>query len=91
MTPDIQVGTLAIAKKDSAICSVGGMRVCYDLYIIGDPPGYSFIFERGGYDGFSPEDIALFLEVTDVVFPSIANYTFENVTRLERDYHDGRF
>jgi hypothetical protein len=88
---EIRVGTLATAKRDSAICSVGELGVCYDIYTIGSRPGYSFIFEQGGYDGFSPEDIELFLEVTDVVFPSIASYTFENVTQLERDFHNGRF
>jgi hypothetical protein len=91
MTPSIQVGTLATAKRDSAICAVGEMGVCYEVYTIGNRPGYSFIFEKGGYDGFSLGDVELFLEVTDVVFLSIANYTFENVTQLERDFHNGRF
>jgi hypothetical protein len=88
---EIKIGTLATAKRDSAICSVGELGVCYDIYSIGQRPGYSFIFEKSGYDGVSLEDVDLFLEVTDVVFPSIAPYTFENVTQLERDYHQGRF
>lgn len=88
---EIKIGTLATAKRDSAICCVGEMGVCYDIYTIGSRPGYSFIFEQGGDDGFSPEDVELFLEVTDVVFPSIATYKFENVTQLERDYGNGRF
>jgi hypothetical protein len=54
------------------------------MYTLGNRRGYSFIFEKGGYDGFSPDDVELFLEVTDVLFPSIANYEFENVTKLER-------
>lgn len=90
MTP-VQIGTLVVVKRDSAIRSVGEIGVCYDIYTIGSRPGYSFIFEKGSYDGFSPEDVELFLEVTDVVFPSIANYKFENVTQLERDYHNSRF
>jgi hypothetical protein len=88
---EIRVGSLATAKRDSAICSVGEMGVCYEVYTLGDRPGYSFIFEKGSYDGFSPDNIELFLEVTDVVFQSIANYQIENVAQLERDYHNGRF
>lgn len=88
---EIRVGTLATAKRDSAICSVGELGVCYEVYRLENRAGYSFIFEKGGYDGFSPGDVELFLEVTDVVFQSIATYQFENVTKLERDYHNGRF
>jgi hypothetical protein len=88
---EIRVGSLAVAKRDSAICTVGELGVCYEVYTLENRAGYSFIFEKGGYDGFSPDDVALFLEVTDVVFQSIANYGFENVTQLERDYGNGRF
>jgi hypothetical protein len=88
---EIGVGTLAVAKRDSANRTVCEMGVCYDVYTLRNRAGYSFIFEKGGYDGFSPGDVELFLEVTDVVFQSIANYGFENVTQLERDYHQGRF
>ena len=63
----IQVGTLAVATRDTAICRAGELGVCYELYTIGNRPGYSFIFERGGYNGFSPQDVELFLEVTGVV------------------------
>jgi hypothetical protein len=34
MTHETRVGTLAIAKKDSAICSAGETGVCYDLYTL---------------------------------------------------------
>jgi hypothetical protein len=89
MTPT--VGTLVVAKRDSGIFLVGEYGVCYEVYHLEGRPGYSFIFERGGFDSFSPEDVELFLEVTDVVLPSVATYIFENVTKLEQDFHNGRF
>lgn len=87
----IEVGTIARAKKKSAICNVGEIGVCYEVYELSGRPGYSFIFENGGYDGFSPDDVEQFLEVTNEVISSIADYEFKNVTSLVRDYEQGRF
>ena len=87
----IQVGTLAVATKNTAICRADELGVCYELYTIGNRPGYSFIFERGGYDGFSPEDVEMFLEVTEVVFKSIKTYHFTDVGQLLKDFLAGRF
>lgn len=87
----IQVGTLAIAKRDSSVCKEGEYGVCYEVYRLGDRPGYAFIFEHGGYDGFSPFDVEMFLEVTELVVPSVADYEFANVGRLVQDYRAGRF
>jgi hypothetical protein len=61
---EIKVGTLATANRTVTFCSVGEMGVCYEVYTLGNRAGYSFIFEKGGYDGFSPGDVELFLEVT---------------------------
>ena len=88
---DITVGSLVVVKRSTAICDEGEVGVCYELYTLGDRPGYGFIFERGGYDGFSPRDVETFLELTGVVLPSIASYEFENVGRLKRDFRQGRF
>ena len=88
---NIQVGTFAVATKDTAICRTGKLGVCYGVYQLGNQPGYSFIFERGGYDGFSPQDVELFLEVTEVVFKSIKTYRFTDVGRLLKDFLAGRF
>ena len=87
----IQVGTLAVATKNTAICRAEELGVCYELYQLGNRPGYSFIFERGGYDGFSPEDVEMFLEVTGVVFHSIESYRFTDVGQLLKDFLAGRF
>ena len=87
----IKVGTLAVAKRDSAICSDGERAVCYDVYDLEGRPGYAFIFERGGFDGFSPRDVETFLEPLNVLVPSVAGYSFANVSRLVQDYRRGRF
>ena len=87
----IQVGTLAVASRDTAICRAGELGVCYELYQISERPGYSFIFERGGYDGFSPQDVEMVLEVTEVVFRSIESYCFTDVGQLLKDFLAGRF
>jgi hypothetical protein len=90
-TPAIQVGSLAIATRASGVCDVGERGVCYEVYALGGRPGYSFIFDKGRYDGFSPEDVALFLTITGEVCTAVADYQFINVTRLSRDFVQGRF
>jgi hypothetical protein len=90
-TPTIQVGSLAIATRTSGVCDRGERGVCYEVYALGGRPGYSFIFEKGRYDGFSPEDVALFLTITGEVCTAVADYQFTNVTRLSRDVAHGRF
>ena len=90
-SPPIQVGTVAIATRASGVCEVGEIGICYEVYTLGSRPGYSFIFEKGRYDGFSPEDVSMFLNVTDTVCDKVADYQFTNVTRLMHDFRLGRF
>ena len=66
-TPGIQVGSIALATRASGVCDAGERGVCYEVYALGGRPGYSFIFDQGRYDGFSPEDVALFLTITGEV------------------------
>ena len=89
--PGIQVGSLAIATRASGVCDVGERGVCYEVYELGGRPGYSFLFAQGRYDGFSPEDVALFLTIIGEVCTAVADYQFINVTRLSRDFAQGRF
>jgi hypothetical protein len=91
MSVEIKIGTIAVAKRRSGVCDAGEVGVCYELYTLGTRPGYSFIFESGRYDGFSPEDVALCLDVTGRVCEGVAGYTFENVGKLDRDFRSGRF
>ena len=87
----ITVGSLVVVKRNTAICDEGEVGVCYELYGPAEQPGYGIIFEHGGYDGFSAEEVDTFLDATGVVLPSIASYAFENVGRLKRDFRQGRF
>lgn len=89
--PEITVGTLVVVIQSTAICDVDELGVCYELYELEGQPGYSFVFEGGGYDGFSPDDVEALLELTSVVVPSVASYKYTNVTQLKRDYRRGRF
>jgi hypothetical protein len=89
--PEITVGSLAVAKLGSGVCRAGEVGVCYEVYQLGKRPGYSFIFERGGYDGFSPEDVNTFLDVSGRVSRHAGDYEFTNVGKLDADYRAGRF
>jgi hypothetical protein len=90
-TPAIQVGSLAIASRTSGVSDVGERGVCYEVYTLCGRPGYSFLFEQGRYDGFSPEDVALFLTITGDVCTAVADDRFTNVVQLSRDFAQGRF
>jgi hypothetical protein len=90
-TPAIQVGSLALATRASGVCDVGERGVCYEVYELDGRPGFSFLFEQGRYDGFCPEDVALFLTITGEVCAAVTAYQFTNVTRLQRDWAQGRF
>jgi hypothetical protein len=70
----IQIGTIAVAHRQSGVCAVGERGVCYEVYALENRPGYSFIFEKGRYDGFSPHDVELFLTLTDTVCPAVTGF-----------------
>jgi hypothetical protein len=89
--PPIHVGSLVVAKRASGVCAAGERGVCYERYQLGGRPGYGILFQGGGYDGFSPNDVEMFLDVTDRVCPEVADYRFTNVTQLDRDFRAGRF
>lgn len=88
---NLQLGSIVIAKRETAVCNVGERGVCYEVYELSSRPGWSFIFERGGYDGFSPDDVDMILEVTGEVCREVAGYQFKNVGRLCQDFQQGRF
>jgi hypothetical protein len=90
-TKTLQVGSIVIAKRATAICDVGERGVCYEEYTLGDRPGWSFIFESGRYDGFSPEEVNWMLEVTGEVCVEVTDYEFKSVIRLSEDFRRGRF
>ena len=87
----IQVGTVVVATRRTGVCDVGEPGVCYEVYELGGRPGYSFIFRSGRYDGFSPDEVEQFLQVTDQVCRATAGYQFRNVNQLARDFEAGLF
>ena len=89
-TPAIQVGSLAIATRASGVCDVGERGVCYEVCARGGRPGYSFLFAQGRSDGFSPEDVALFLTILGEVCAAVADDQCTTVTRLQRDWAQSR-
>lgn len=88
---NLQVGSIVTAKRETAVCNVGERGVCYEVYELDGRPGWSFIFEQGGYDGFSPGDVDLILEVTGEVCQEVTDYTFKSVWRVCQDFQQGRF
>jgi hypothetical protein len=86
-----QVGAVAVATRECTVFAFGEAGVCYEAYRIGGKPGWSFIFERGGFDGFSAEDVALCLHLTGEVAPELEGYVFANVGRLRENWRQGRF
>jgi hypothetical protein len=88
---DIRVGSIAIAKRASGEWSVDEPGVCYEVYELEDRAGYSFIFEKGGYDGFSPEDVETYLHVTGEQSAALADCQFKNEGRLSADHAAGVF
>ncbi len=89
--PEITVGSIAVAKRETAVCFLGELGVCYEIYELEGRPGYSFIFETGRHDGFSPDDVALVLNFTGRVCEAVAGYQFTNVGQLAADFRAGRF
>jgi hypothetical protein len=87
----LRVGSLAVAKRACAVFDLGEPGVCYESYRVGGRPGWSFVFARGGFDGFSPQDVALCLHLTGEVAPELAGYRFRSVGQLRVDHDAGRF
>jgi hypothetical protein len=75
---------------------VGERGVCDEAYTLPDgkgdrQPDWSFIFESGRHDGFSPDEVELILEITGELCPDVADYEFTRVLRLISDFQRGRF
>lgn len=91
----IDVGTVAIAKRDTRICGRGEKGVCYRIepYPGGDArgEGYAFVFERGGYDGFTVDEVDRDLLLTGDVAQTALGYRYSNVLALVEDWRRGVF
>lgn len=84
-------GRVVRAKRQSAINNQGEIGVVYDKYEIAGRQGWGIIFESGGYDGFSPEDVELFVDALPIIDTNAGDYRFANVCNLSTDYDAGYF
>ena len=87
----MKVGQIIKAKLGTAVNSRNEVGVCYEAYREGNRAGWGIIFEDGGYDGFSPEEVRKFLVVSDHIDQTLKNYEFTSVLRLRDDYDRGLF
>ena len=88
---NLAVGSRVIAQRTTGVCGAGERGVCYEAYTLGNWPGWSFLFESGRHDGFSPDEVELMLEITGEVCREVADYEFQSVMRLMADFRRGRF
>ena len=89
---DIRVGSIAIAKRTAGEWSVDESAVCFEIYEMEEGRvGYSFVFEKGGYDGFNLEEVDTYLHVTRERSAALADYRFIDETRLSADHAAGVF
>ena len=84
-----KVGDLYVLTRHGLGNPAGTLGVCYEVYKLDGCPGYSFIFANGGYDGFSPSEVNMFL-IRIGRDESVADYEFTNVMKLTEDFDNGR-
>jgi len=82
----LPVGTIVELKIACLGNLVKTRGVCFNDYVSGS----QFIFENGEYDGFSNEDIKLFLNIIDFSY-ELESYIFYNVMVVSQDYRSGKF
>ena len=93
----MRVGTLRRLTRECLGNPAGTVGVCYDVYILDEgtdlctPPGASFMFPNGEYDGFSDEDAKIFFDAWEGFCPQLQSYQFKNVIQLSRDFNAGLF
>ena len=85
------LGARIFASKASGVCKAGEAGLVVEEYELDGRSGRTIIFEQGNYDGFSPEELAIFTLPEGSVDSKVAHYTFSNVGRLAEDLHKGIF
>lgn len=94
--PQLAVGSLVMATKNTGVCSENETGVVYEVYNRDATDGqgeygFSIIFAGGRYDGWSWGDIAVGIVDLKAMDSSLVGYEFTNVIRLTADFHAGRF
>lgn len=88
------VGSLVLAKKRSAVCSIDDVGMVYVVRLTSRNPlrmEYGIIFESGLYDVFTEEDIYEYIAVLEVFEPSLVTYRYVGREQLERDFYRRAF
>ena len=87
---DYPVGARLYATRSTGVCEAGEPGLVVEAYELGGRPGRTIAFRGGGYDGFSPEDLAAICVPEGTVDPEAALYRFTNVGALSRDLAAGK-
>lgn len=85
----IKVGVVCQLKVPCLGNDIGTFGVCYDVYELSGRAGYSFIFQNGNYDGFSPDEVKEFLDIV-AIDSNVEDYVFTNVIQLTKDWKNGK-
>lgn len=88
---ELPLGARVYARTDSGICDKGSRGLVVEEYWMGERDGRTILFENGGYDGFSPEDIGHFVIAEGSIDSKLAHYCFQSVGRLSVEFHSGLF
>lgn len=88
---DLPLGARVYARAESGICSKGSRGLVVEEYWLGERPGRTILFENGGYDGFSPDDIGHLVIAEGSIDSKLAHYCFQSVGRLSVEFHSGLF
>lgn len=87
----LRVGAIVVAKLSTQVCDPGDRGVVYEQCSINGRPGWSVLFQGGGFDGFSRGEVDELLTVTGEICASVIDYRFTSVLQLCRDFEAGRF
>lgn len=85
-TTPFRIGTRVYATRETGVCSVGEAGLVVEIYALGPTgagrPGWSVAFEKGGFDGFSPAEVASMLVAEGTAAPTLAGYRFHSSSAI---------
>lgn len=96
--PAVEIGQVVIAKKQTSICAVGDLGVCFDVIELPAPTRtnrsgkrYGVIFEGGGYNIFEGDRLDEVVTPCLFVCEDAVDYKYRSPALLERDFRYGKF
>jgi hypothetical protein len=85
------LGARVFALRGCGLWSVGEAGLVVEQYELGARPGRTILFKNGGYDGFSAQDLELFVAPEGSIDSQAARYVFHSVGKLSADLERGLF